>query len=158
MRARRDGALRVEAFRENDFDAVFNIYRATMRAHVERAFGWDDTFQRDNMRKTSSASGTLVARLDGTIIAFAMTRLKEKALELFLLCVDPAHQRCGVGARLVAEIELKICAAAPLVGGVLPGNDVVGFYDKVGFETRPRADGGVSLIKRLTPATPCPDS
>ena len=44
----------VVSFRETtdeDFDFVFNLNKANMRKYVEEMRGWDDEFEREDMKK-----------------------------------------------------------------------------------------------------------
>lgn len=138
-----------DRFREEDFERVFHLYQATMGAHIARAFGWDEAFQRANMYRTLTAPGVCVYRSDDRIAAFFVTRAKDAAVEIFLLCVDEAFQRRGLGARMIGEIERAAGRGAMLVGTILPSVDVAAFYESLGFKARPRDDGGFRIEKRL---------
>ncbi|QLP96240.1 MAG: GNAT family N-acetyltransferase [Rhodoblastus sp.] len=142
------GAIASEAFREEDFEAAFALYRAAMGAHVARAFGWDEAFQRLAMRRTLAAPRVRVYRSGDTIVAFFATRAKGEATEIFLICVDEAFQRRGLGTRMIEEIEQAAGLGTTLVGAILPGVDVVAFYTGLGFEAQAREDGGFRIEKR----------
>lgn len=133
------------AFREEDFDAVFALYRAAMGAHVARAFGWDEAFQRDNLLRSLRSPAARVARDANGVVAFSVTRPKGAACEIFLLCVDAAFRRRRLGRRMIMQIDRDAGEADALVGSILPGNDVAGFYARLGFAIHPREDGGARI-------------
>jgi ribosomal protein S18 acetylase RimI-like enzyme len=139
------GAVVSAVFRDEDFEPVFALYRAAMGAHVARAFGWDEAFQRENLLRSLRSPGARVARDAGRVVAFSVTRPKGAACEIFLLCVDAAFRRRGLGQRMIAQIDRDAGEADALVGSILPGNDVAGFYARLGFAIHPREDGGAHI-------------
>ena len=90
----------------------------------------------------------MVACLDDKIIATIMAGYDGHRGWINYLAVHPNHRRCGIGRRMVEEIEIRLQkAGCPKINlQVRRANaPVIEFYTKIGYKT----DDVVSLGKRL---------
>ncbi len=90
----------------------------------------------------------LIGLIDGEIVAVVMGGYDGHRGWIHYLAVDPSHQRQGLGRQMMAAIERKLldtgCPKINLQVRV-DNDDVVAFYENIGYTTEPR----VSLGKRL---------
>jgi ribosomal-protein-alanine N-acetyltransferase len=77
-----------------------------------------------------------LARLDGDMVGFALTRMIVDEAELLLLAVDPARQRRGIGATLLrsAILRAKDRQLDRLHLEVRANNPAINLYQAFGFE------------------------
>jgi ribosomal protein S18 acetylase RimI-like enzyme len=119
-----------------DFDFLYGLHKAAMRAHVEDAYGpWDEGFQREHFRQRFIPSEVRVIQLDGTDVG--MLRIQQRAEELFLAAVEvlPAFQRRGIGSLVIrALVEEAAALGKPVALQVLKANILArALYQRLGF-------------------------
>jgi ribosomal protein S18 acetylase RimI-like enzyme len=106
---------------------------------------------RDIQRKLKVQSDMfLVGCLDGRVIASVMAGYDGHRGWINYLAVDPGHQRCGIGKRMMDEGERRLRAAGcPKINLQVRSTNaaVIEFYQRIGF----KVDDVVSLGKRLEP-------
>ena len=89
-----------------------------------------------------------VAKLDGTVIGFALLRMRvsegvgkvtRKIMLIDQVCVDEALRNHGIGTQMMEEVRVlaRAFGCTDLQLGVYPQNDAaVSFYQKCGFMIR----------------------
>jgi ribosomal-protein-alanine N-acetyltransferase len=76
-----------------------------------------------------------LARCDGEVVGFAMSRAVGTEAELLLLAVDRKHQRRGIGKLLLLNFAELACrlGASRLHLEVRDGNQAINLYERAGF-------------------------
>ena len=137
--------MQIRAFRESDEEQVVALWHACGLTRP-----WNDP-HKDIARKLKvNPELFLVGEQDGRVIASAMAGYEGHRGWVNYLAVDPAHRRCGHGARLMREVErLLEAAGCPKVNlQVRAGNgEVLAFYRALGYAQ----DEVLALGKRLIP-------
>jgi len=97
-------ALELRLAAESDFERVFAITMATMRAYVEATWGvWDDAEHRSRIRATFDLSTHRLVHVDGQLAGLLAVEehpdhvqlLKVFLLPPFQRAAAPAHGWCG---------------------------------------------------------------
>jgi len=81
------------------------------RLQVEHGLNWRWTPARVRHYIRDKETMVLVASVDGVIVGFAIMKFRDQEAHLFLLAVQPAAQRSGVGKALLEWLE-KSCRTA----------------------------------------------
>lgn len=120
--------------RENDRPFIFESYKATLREHVEWAWGWNETFQRDGFWTHLPLADFQVISV-GEVNAGAMHVETGKSSNfvrmIFLL---PSFQRQGFGSALLRrEVVRARKEGKSLDLKVIKSNPAKQLYDRLGF-------------------------
>ena len=129
------GEIVLRDYRAADLEAMFRL--------DEVCFGEEFRFDRESMRGFAGARNamTLLAESeDGQLIGFVITQLRESATMkhgyIVTLDVSPENRRCGVGDRLMNEMEqrARLGGAAWMGLHVFAKNDgAIRFYERRGY-------------------------
>ena len=115
-----------------DMDAVMAI----MGTAFEPTYGegWTRS-QCAGILPMAGVSLRLAERGDGGIAGFALQRAIADEAELLLIAVDPAAQKCGIGAALVEDFIALASerGARRLHLEVREGNNAIVLYERAGF-------------------------
>ncbi|HEV8378430.1 MAG TPA: GNAT family acetyltransferase [Tepidisphaeraceae bacterium] len=136
--------MQIRQFHADDEDAVIELWR---RCDLLRP--WNDPHL-DIQHKVKQNDGLfLVGLLDGQIIATVMAGYDGHRGWLYLVGVDPAHQRRGHARRIVTEAEqlLRERGCRKINLQVRDTNQqVIEFYKRIGYSVDPV----LSMGKRFT--------
>ena len=108
-----------------------------MREAITAARGsWDFEREDAQFRAQLQIANTRVIRVEGTDVGLVSVRaLDGKLLEVHTLCVQPARQGAGVGARIMQDVMIAAQTAGSAVElSVLKSNSrAEHFYARLGF-------------------------
>lgn len=104
---RAESRLRFRAAHRSDAAAI----AAMSRLHVEHGLRWRWTPARIRKQIDDPETMVLIASLDGEMAGFAIMRFGDLDAHLFLLAVDPAARRKGIGRALLEWLESSCCTA-----------------------------------------------
>lgn len=151
----------IRAFEQRDHDAVVDLSLrawAPVFASLEGVLGESGVYQRlhpdwraDQRRVVEAACGAehiavWVAEVDASAVGFVAVRLDREASigEIYLIAVDPDHQRAGIGSALTTFALDWIKNAGMAVAMVETGGDpghapARRVYERAGFSQLPIA-------------------
>jgi len=132
------------------WEPVFPAVAAEVPGFVYEAFyphGWRNRQYDDLARLVDEEPGGIdVATEDGRPVGWVSTRLhpEDRMGEVYVLAVDPAHQRRGIGGRLMERAFERIRDAGMRMVMVETGDDsghapARAAYEAIGFERWPVA-------------------
>ncbi|MFW6017572.1 MAG: GNAT family N-acetyltransferase [Halapricum sp.] len=148
----------IRRFEPGDSDAVLALNERAMAAEgTDPADVPDiDDLHRIEAEYLDSGGEFLVARLDGRLVGMGGLTVDGEVAELFRMRVDPAHQRSGIGSRLLARLEdaaRERDATRLLAETAARQRAAIAFYPVHGFEERGRRSFGdyelIHFEKRL---------
>jgi GNAT superfamily N-acetyltransferase len=119
----------------NDAEAIAALVNAAFR--VERFFIDGDRTNPAQVRALLQTGAFLLAEADGALAGCVYVELRGERGYFGLLAVDPARQRSGLGARLVAAAEDYCHAAGCRVMEMQTVNlraELPGFYRRLGYQ------------------------
>ena len=142
----------LELARDIDREDVKRLARQVHEMHI----AWrpdlfqmpEELFPRDLFRELVESRELYVAKIDGTVVGFALLRMKSsdgvgrvprKVMLIDQICVDEALRGHGFGTQMMEEIRIlaRAFGCTDLQLGVYPQNDAaVSFYQKCGFMIR----------------------
>jgi len=114
-------------------------------AIFRQLFGADwRRYQEDDVRRACSAYPVWVADLDGEVVGFTAVHLPEGEPhgEIYMLAVDPAHHRRGIGLALTQFAVERVRACGRSLAIVNTGGDpghapARSTYERAGFTSLP---------------------
>jgi ribosomal protein S18 acetylase RimI-like enzyme len=126
----------IRPYRDADFGAVFDLWRACNLTQP-----WNPPARDIEFCRSSGHGELFVAEADGRIVGTVMAGHDGHRGWLYYVAVDPARQRSGIGAQLVAHAEAWLAAAGVPKAMLLVRDTnaaVAGFYERLGYDVEPR--------------------
>jgi acetate---CoA ligase (ADP-forming) len=151
----RDGStLRLRPPRKEDATGLLEFFRGLSERSLYRRFhGFPrigeqlvEPLLEPDWHERGALLATLAEEHGETVVAVAnFVRLRDPALAEAAFAVADAHQRRGIGTRLLEQLAERGAAVGieSFVAEVLPGNrDMLGVFEAVGFELTRELQGG----------------
>ena len=128
-------ALDLRPAAESDFETVFAITMATMRAYVEATWGiWDEAEHRSRIRDSFDPSTHRLVHVDGQLAGLLAVKVHAEHVQLVKLFLLPSFQGRGIGTRLVRQVMAQAAAQErPVRLRVLRVNPAQRLYLRLGF-------------------------
>ena len=125
-----------------DRDAIWTLYQAAMRPHIERIWGWDEQWQIADFDKAFSTAASYVVAVRGEFAGYFQLDLNAEDIYLRMLVLAPRFQCRGIGARLLADIvHMSVQSRRRLTLRVFRVNDAARrFYEREGWELESEDD------------------
>ena len=132
------------------WDPVFPLIRDSVPSFVYEAFyplGWEERQCRDMAAVLDDEPGNVAIALEGNqLVGWVCTRLhpEDRMSEVYVLAVDPAHQRKGIGRALI-DYSFDVGREAGMSMVLVETGDDAGHeparrvYEALGFERWPVA-------------------
>lgn len=118
----------------SDNDWLFSLYCQALRPAIEKTWGWDEVFQRNNFSTHLSPEKFDIMVLEGKPIGGFMMDERKDYLWLEMLLINPDYQRKGIGSKVMKQLQQEaITQNKPLKLSVIKANPVKPFYEKLGF-------------------------
>ena len=118
-----------------------------MRFHVEQAFGWDETFQRENFVRKVKHSHCTVISVGSAFAGFTWVDDEGDRWFVRLVCLKPEFQGVGIGsAWLQRFLEQARSAHRDVRLSVLKTNRAKALYDRLGFRVTATTTNGHEMV------------
>lgn len=117
----------------DDFDFLWRLHNAALKASVEKTWGWDEERQRELFAEGFNTSNSKIIVVDDTDIGYLWTIEKEAETFLVSIRILPEYQNRGIGAKIIEDVLDK--SNKPVRLQVLKINPVQNLYKRLGFET-----------------------
>lgn len=128
-------ALELRPAAESDFEIVFAITMATMRAYVEATWGiWDEAKHRSRIRDSFEPSTHRLVHVDGQLAGLLAAKEHAEHVQLVKVFLLPPFQGRGIGTRLVRQVMAQAASQGrPVRLRVLRVNPAQRLYLRLGF-------------------------
>jgi GNAT superfamily N-acetyltransferase len=117
-----------------DYGFARQLYGATMRERIEKAFGWDEYRQDMSFARQFILREVRIITLAGKDVGWIQTRVERPVMNLFQFYVAPEWQGRGIGShilkRLLAEADRRRSVIAL---SVMKGSPAIQLYQRHGF-------------------------
>ena len=120
---------------ESDFETVFAITMAAMRAYVEATWGvWDAAEHRSRIRDSFDPATHRLVYVDGQLAGLLAVTEHPEHVQLVKVFLLPQFQGRGLGTRLVRQVMAQAAARGrPVRLRVLRVNPAQRLYLRLGF-------------------------
>jgi ribosomal protein S18 acetylase RimI-like enzyme len=127
-------AVTLRPARRLDAGFARRLYFETNRRIVESLIGWDERRERDRFDAEFRPEDAQIVELGGMAIGWLQAGEVDGVLQLRQICIDPAHQRRGIGGKLLRELVAAADAKGlPVELTVAHINPAVELYKRLGF-------------------------
>jgi GNAT superfamily N-acetyltransferase len=132
----------------DDLPFTRRLYLDNMREVSQRAgFAWDEARQTANFDGRFLADEVSIISLDGRDIGWMQIAESEREIFLKQFFVHSAHQRRGIGTRLLQELLGRAAQAGkPVTLGIVKGNPARSLYERHGFQITSEDDYKVYMV------------
>jgi ribosomal protein S18 acetylase RimI-like enzyme len=87
-----------------DYDYLYQLHVASLRAAVEATWGWDDAFQEEHFRSHWETANRQIIVVDGVDIGTITLKISPIECFLALIEIHPDHQGQGIGSAVISDI------------------------------------------------------
>jgi ribosomal protein S18 acetylase RimI-like enzyme len=118
-----------------DMDFLFALHRSTMRAYVERIWGWDDDAQKARFAEYYPTAERRIVVVDGVDVGALAIDYRPDAIFVVNIEILPAFQGQGLGAQVLTDIIIRAQDDGRTVElQVLKVNPARRLYERLGFQ------------------------
>jgi len=119
---------------DEDKEFLFELHRLALGPYIEKTWGWDETWQRDNFNEQFAAAGWKVLTVDQQPVGAFRTAARDGELYLEDILILPAFQRKGLGTAVIESLAGVAKSAGTCVRlQVLKVNPAIALYTRLGF-------------------------
>jgi len=113
---------------------LYALYCSTMRAHIEKTWGWVDEFQENGFKTNLHPAKFKIVVVNGEDVGAYLVNDVSDHYWLEMLLVAPEIQKCGLGTAIVSSLQhASTKGGKPLRLSVLKVNPAKAFYSRMGF-------------------------
>nr|WP_312987063.1 N-acetyltransferase [Comamonas koreensis] len=118
-----------------DQAVLFEVHRSVFRAHIEKLWGWDEGWQRENFYAEFASSATSVIDVDGCIGGYIQIKDEHDRIYVQNIAISEELQGRGIGTQLLKGLQSNAAARkVPLQLGVFRTNTTAQrLYERLGF-------------------------
>lgn len=117
-----------------DFDFLYNLFRATMCEYIAQIWGWDEQWQQEHFTENFDPDTDHVIVLDEKDIGVISIEEKEDEIFLSKIYILPEYQRRGIGTQLINYLlGVAFNSGLPVTLRVLKTNPSKLLYERLGF-------------------------
>ena len=128
---------------------IWHIYENAMQAHIEKIWGWDYAWQKQDFEKNIAQYTTSFILNGDKIIGYLQYKVKKKRVYINMLILEPLQQSQGIGGKVLNHLisEYKLDTVSLRCFKV---NDrAFKFYLRLGFAVIAEDDNFYLLEKTL---------
>lgn len=132
---------------DSDLTALFDLHRAVFREHIEKIWGWDESWQRANFAVEFACTATSVFEQGGRIIGYVQILEKEDRIHVKNIAISHEYQGKGIGSRILKKLQLQAAARqVPLQLGAFRTNTLAQkLYERLGFRRTGATDTHIEM-------------
>jgi ribosomal protein S18 acetylase RimI-like enzyme len=120
--------------KQSDYDFLWWLHGATMRAYVEAIWGWDEAAQRRFFQERFDPARIQILEREGEAIGYISVERNKESIFLSAIEVAPQVQNRGIGSSLIRDLQDEAARRRiPLRLRVLQGNPARRLYERLGF-------------------------
>jgi ribosomal protein S18 acetylase RimI-like enzyme len=120
--------------KQSDYDFLWWLHGATMRAYVEAIWGWDEAAQRRLFQERFDPARVQILERDGEAVGYISVERNEEYSFLSAIEIAPQVQNRGIGSSLIRDLQAEAARRRiSLRLRVLQGNPARRLYERLGF-------------------------
>jgi ribosomal protein S18 acetylase RimI-like enzyme len=117
-----------------DYHFLYTLHKLALGPYVETTWGWDEAFQGKLFQDTWEPTANQVVLLGGEPIGCLRVKAHDDHILVNYIALMPAHQRHGIGASLLRQIQVAAATrGVPVRLNVLKVNPARALYERLGF-------------------------
>lgn len=118
-----------------DGEWLFQLFRRTMRAYIDKTWGWDELLQKQGFYESLPAHEFKILLLENKDVGAYHLDCKDDHFFLNMIFLEPHFQKQGHGKLMINSLkQLAKDSKVPLKLSVLKTNPSSNFYEHLGFQ------------------------
>lgn len=132
---------------EKDQSYIWSLFESAMRHHIEKVWGWDEKWQRDNFEHQMQKCLTFMILYSGNTVGYVQIENEDVCTYIAMIVLDKKHRSQNIGPKVIEKIS-QLRPGFPIKLKCLIVNDAAyRFYRKNGFRLVGQ-DGVFSTLMR----------
>jgi ribosomal protein S18 acetylase RimI-like enzyme len=97
--------LKFLSIKENELLKASELYKSYLRRHIERVFGWDDSFHEKRFLESYKLENLYWVIVSGEEKALLCYKIGSNAIHIHLILVYDTFQKKGLGSEIMNKLE-----------------------------------------------------
>jgi ribosomal protein S18 acetylase RimI-like enzyme len=120
--------------RVSDEDWLWRIYKSLLRSCIETQWGWDESFQVNEIFGKLLLSKFIIVNRNDVDVAAYLVYEEPEHYYLKMILVMSEYQGEGIGYKIIKDLQSTAIKNGKLIRlSVINSNPVCGFYENLGF-------------------------
>ena len=135
-------AYRLRDAANSDHDFIYQIKKQSIYPYVERLFGWDEEYQRNDFESDFNMHDFKIIEADERSVGFVQTTENEYRINLTELHLLPAYQGRGIGSDIIRGINARAVRNNKYVttGCFIANERARRLYERLGFSLKEKTN------------------
>jgi ribosomal protein S18 acetylase RimI-like enzyme len=126
--------LQIRQATQSDESWLYQLYCTTMRAYIEKTWGWDEQFQKNSFKSNLAPEKFNVIVIDGKDTGAYLVNEEDDHLWIEMLLIQPDVQRQGIGTKILQMLKVESQRLQkPIKLSAIKANPAIQFYRRLGF-------------------------
>jgi len=130
--------LEMKPFQESGMEReiLFQLYKKTLKTHIEAAFTWQEAEQRDRFDTHYPSAEISILFQHSEFAGYLAARNKPNHKHIALLLIEPDFQRIGIGKEVMEALHAEAVQSAHVVTlSCFKSNlAALAFYESLGYK------------------------
>jgi len=115
---------------------LFQLYKKTLKTHIEAAFEWQEAEQRDRFDTHYPSAEISILFQQSEFVGYLAVRNKPNHKHIALLLIEPDFQRIGIGKEVMEAFHADAAQSAHVVTlSCFKSNlAALAFYESLGYQ------------------------
>jgi ribosomal protein S18 acetylase RimI-like enzyme len=120
---------------ESDCALLFELHREAFQDHIEKIWGWDESWQRANFAEEFTYAATSVIEIEDKIAGYVQTADEPNRIYVLNIAVSQTFQGQGIGTQILRDLQCKATdRKVPIELAVFRTNVLaLKLYNRLGF-------------------------
>ena len=119
---------------QSDENWLYQLYCLTLRAPIEKTWGWDEQFQRNGFKSNLAPEKFNIIVVNGVDTGAYLVNEEEDHLWIEMLLIQPDMQRQGIGTKILQLLKVESQRRQkPIKLSAIKVNPAIQFYRRLGF-------------------------
>ena len=93
------------AISDEDSPYIWKLYCEAMRGHIERIWGWDETWQLVDFEKRLKLLDTVIVVCGSSNVGYLQLSVNESTVYINMIVLDSKSRSKGLGSAVIAELN-----------------------------------------------------
>lgn len=113
---------------------IWDTYTDSMKDYIEKIWGWDDGWQKNDFETGFDRYETKILKLDQSKIGYIQFKCEPQETYISMLVIEPMHQSMGVGTKLLEILQPSSPNGSLRLNCFTVNKGAYRFYLKCGFK------------------------
>lgn len=117
-------------------ESLFQLYKKTLKTHVEGAFEWQEAEQRSRFDRSYPSGEISILLQKSAFVGYLAVRSKPYSKHIALLLIEPTFQRIGIGREVMGALHSEAVQSSQVVTlSCFKSNlAALAFYESLGYK------------------------